>query len=260
MPPIITLTTDFGKRSHYAAALQGVIYDIEPNARIVEVSHEIPNYDVMEAAFVVKNMYRYFPKGSVHLIALDPELGENSTGVIMYCEEQWFVAPDNGICSLIAEHRAKSCYKIRTDKLDKRFPKSFRVGQYLAPVAALLAQQAAVETLGEAAEIKELIWGAPLHNERSIRGKIIHIDHFGNAITNIHRELFLEVRQERGFEIFLRNIRLKRIVSTYSDVGKADSLAIFGTSGYLEVAMREASAAELLGLKTHDMITVEFKE
>lgn len=257
---IITLTSDFGKRSHYTAVLQGVMYSLYPDAKIVEISHEIPNFDVMEAAFIVKNTYKHFPKGSVHLISVDPETSiENKTGIIMDCEGHYFVAPDNGICSLIAEYREKRSFCISEALLFQKFPKSFRVGQYLAPVAAMLAQGEKPENFGEENAMKELIWGAPIQTHGAIRGKIIHIDKFGNAITNIHKELFLDVKQDRGFEIFLRNIRLKKIVSTYSDVGRANHLAIFGTSGYLEIAMREASAADLLGLKVHDMITIEFK-
>ncbi|MEL6676893.1 MAG: SAM hydroxide adenosyltransferase, partial [Bacteroidota bacterium] len=93
-----------------------------------------------------------------------------------------------------------------------------------------------------------------------LRGKVIHIDKFGNAITNIERKGFMDIKQERRFEIFIRNVRLQRIVNTYSDVNKADALAIFGESNQLEIAMREASAAELLGLKVHDMITIEFND
>lgn len=257
---IITLTSDFGKRSHYTAVLQGVIYRMFPEVKIVEISHEVPNFDIMEAAFIVKNTYKHFPEGSVHLIAIDPDCAtENKTGIIMECEGHYFVAPDNGICSLIAEHRTYNCWAISEESIYGKFPRSFRVGQYIAPVTALLAKGTKPEELGTPFAMKELIWGAPIQNSDAIRGKILHIDKFGNAITNIHKELFLDTKQERGFEIFLRNIRLKKIVTTYSDVGRADHLAIFGTSGYLEIAMREASAADLLGLKVHDMITIEFR-
>ncbi|RMG57818.1 MAG: hypothetical protein D6722_24340, partial [Bacteroidetes bacterium] len=110
----------------------------------------------------------------------------------------------------------------------------------------------------EKVPLRELRWGEPSYSGNCLRGKIIHIDKFGNAITNIHREGFMALKQQRRFEIFIRNVRLRRIVNTYADVAKADALAIFGESAHLEIAMREASAAELLGLKVHDMITIEF--
>lgn len=257
---IITLTSDLGKQTHYAAVLQGIIYTLSPQTHVVDISHHIRNFDIMEAAFVVKHTYPSFPKNTIHLIAVDPEYGEHSTGIIMKCDEQYFVAPDNGLCSLIAENREKTCFRIEEKMLSLIYPKSFRPAQVLAPAAAFLANGGNISEIAVSTEIKELRWGEPTFMNNALRGKIIHIDTFGNAITNIDKNLFLELKKEKNFEIFLRNIRLRRIVSTYSDVGKGDALAIFGSSGYLEIAMRESSAADLLGLKVHDMITIEFKE
>ncbi len=257
---IITLTSDLGKQTHYAAVLQGIIYTLCPQARIIDISHHIRNFDIMEAAFVVKYTYPSFPKGTIHIIAVDPEYGEHSTGIIMECEGQFFVAPDNGVCSLIAENKEKKCFRIDEKLLSLNYPKSFRPAQILAPAAAFLANGGNMLDVSKPSEIKELFWGEPTFMNNALRGKIIHIDTFGNAITNIDKKLFLELKKDKNFELFLRNIRLRRIVSTYSDVGKGDALAIFGSSGYLEVAMRESSAADLLGLKVHDMITIEFKE
>ncbi len=256
---IITLTSDLGSKGQYLAILKGVIYTSFPEALVVDVSHEIPNYDILEAAFILRNTYPYFPKGSVHLIAIDPEFGSQKIGILMELNGHFFVAPDNGICSLIAGSHSKSCYLIEKDFPRLNFPRSFRVAEYMAPAATWIAQGNNPESIGSLVEPKELLWGEPIWNNHALRGKIIHIDKFGNAITNIHKELFLALKQEKGFEIFLRNIRLKRIVSTYSDVSKGDALAIFGIGGYLEVAMRESSAVELLGLKVNDMITIEFK-
>ena len=257
---IITLTSDLGTQTHYAAALQGILYTLSPHSCVVNISHQIRNFDVMEAAFVVKHAYPSFPKGTIHIIAVDPDYGEHATGVIMYCDEQYFIAPNNGVCSLIATNREKICFLIDEKMLSQHFPKSFRSAQVLAPAAAFLANGGKITEIAETAEIKELFWGEPIVKNHALRGKIIHIDTFGNAITNIDKQLFLEIKKEKSFEIFLRNIRLRRIVSTYSDVGKGDALAIFGSHGYLEIAMRESSAADLLGLKVHDMITLEFKD
>ncbi len=256
---IITLTSDLGRQTHYSAVLQGIIYTLCPHSRIVDISHQIHCFDLMEAAFVVKNTYPSFPKGTIHLIAVDPEYGEHSTGIIMCCEDQYFIAPDNGVCSLIAENKEKSCFRIDEKGLAQNFPKSFRPAQVLAPAAAFLANGGDIAEIAAPTEIKELFWGEPTFINNALRGKIIHIDTFGNVITNIDKSLFLSLKKERNFEIFLRNIRLRRIVATYSDVGKGEALAIFGSTGYLEIAMRESAAADLLGLKVHDMITIEFK-
>ncbi len=256
---IITLTSDLGTRSQYAAVLKGVIYSCFSGATLVEISQEISNFDIMEAAFVLRSAYSAFPKGTVHLIAIDPEFGSQKFGIVMELNGHYFVAPDNGICSLIAGNQEARCFVIEKEFTEFVFPRSFRIAKALAPAAAWLAQGNPVEELGSPVVIKSLIWGDPTFNNQCLRGKVIHIDKFGNAITNIHKELFLMLKQEMSFEIFLRNIRLRRIISTYSDVGKGDALAIFGSSGYLEIAMRECAASELLGLKVHDMITIEFK-
>ena len=232
-----------------------------PSAQIIDLAHQIPSFDILESAYVVKNSFHAFPPGSVHLIVVDPEYGETPTGVVMQYEGHLFVAPDNGILSLIANGAPRECFLIENTALfDIKYPRSFRAAGILAPVAAFLASGGELEEIGNSCSIRELLWGEPTTTSSALRGKIIYIDKFGNAVTNITKKEFLRTKSDRGFELYIRNIRLKRIVTTYSDVGKADVLAIFGEGDYLEIAMREASAAELLGLKVNDMVTIEFKE
>ena len=181
------------------------------------------------------------------------------TGVVVYCEGQYLVGPNNGVLSLICAGKSYECVAIQNEALfQAKYPKSFRAARIFGPTAAFLASGATLDEIGQPTELQDLRWGEPSYSGNCLRGKIIHIDKFGNAITNINRIGFLDIKQDRRFEIFIRNIRLKRIVNTYSDVSKADALAFFGESNNLEIAMREASASELLGLKVHDMITIEF--
>lgn len=256
--PIITLTSDLGNRSHYTAIVKGVVYSAFLEVKVIDITHEIPSFDVMEAAYVVKNTYAAFPKGSIHLIAVDPEYGEVKTGIVMYYDGHYFVAPDNGICSLICENGEHECVLISAAL--NVYPRSFRAAGVLAPAAAAIAKGKKMSEIGHQHAMKELYWGAPSFSKNALRGKIIHIDKFGNAITNIDKTTFLEAKKDNPFQIVLRSLRIQRIVSTYSDVPKSDALAIFGQTGYLEIAMREASAAELFGLKVHDMITIEFEK
>jgi S-adenosylmethionine hydrolase len=257
--PIITLTTDLGAQGHYAAVLKGIIYRLCSQATIVDVSHMVSNFDIMEAAFVVRAMAFSYPRGSIHLIGVDPEGAVEALPVVMHYKEQFFVGPNNGLMSLIANGGTGELVSIDHEGLiSSDHPKSFRAARIFAPTAAFLASGGKLEEIGKPATMRELRWGAPTYAGDSLRGNIIHIDRFGNAITNIQRDYFLKVRNDRSFEIFLRSLRLKRIVTTYSDVGKSDALAIFGAQNFLEIAIREASAAELLGLSVHDMVTVEF--
>ncbi|MFK7970487.1 MAG: S-adenosyl-l-methionine hydroxide adenosyltransferase family protein [Bacteroidia bacterium] len=257
--PIITLTTDLGAQGHYAAVLKGIIYRLCNHATIVDVSHTVRNFDVMEAAFVVRGMAFSFPEGTIHLVGVDPESAGNAPAVVMQLRGHYFVGPNNGLMSLIAEEADAVLVNIENEGLMcAEYPRSFRAARLFAPAAAFLASGGKLAEVGSKVDMSELRWGAPTYSNNALRGNIIHIDQFGNAVTNIQRAYFLEVRENRSFEIFLRNLRLKRIVTTYSDVGKADALAIFGEQQYLEIAMREASAAQLLGLNVHDMVTVEF--
>jgi len=258
--PIITLTSDLGHHSHYAAVLKGIILSLNPTATIIDVTHDIPNFDIMEAAYVVKNTFSAFPDGSIHVVAVDPDARKTPLGIVMKYRNQYFVAPDNGVVSLINEGQDAEYVEINNEAfIDQRYPKSFRAARVFAPIAAFLSKGTSLEEIGPTNKIKDLFWGDPIYSKNCLRGKIIHIDKFGNAVTNIHRGEFMKRKSSRPFEIFIRSVRLKRIVSTYSDVSKGEPLAIFGDGNYLEVAMRETSAAGLLGLKIHDMITIEFK-
>ena len=257
--PIITLTSDLGYSSHYAAVLKGVIASLYPDARLVDVTHNVSNFDIMEAAYLVKNTFPAFPAGTIHIVAVDPEHHPADGGIVVACHDQYFIGPNNGVLSLICDQAETRCVEIVNEGLIKsEFPRSFRAARMFAPAAAFLASGGTLSEVGPVVEMRELRWGEPSYSGNCLRGKIIHIDKFGNAITNIGKAGFLDLKNGRSFEIFIRNVRLKRIVNTYSDVSKADALAIFGESNHLEIAMREASAAELLGLKVHDMITIEF--
>ncbi|MCB9234229.1 MAG: SAM-dependent chlorinase/fluorinase [Bacteroidia bacterium] len=257
---IITLTTDLGIRDSYAASLKGVLLSRCPTATLIDVTHEVPKYNLMEAAFILKQIYTHFPDNSIHLIGVDPEQHSRSRGVVMYFRSHYFVAPDNGVLSLIRERENAEFVEImHPDILDQPLLRTFRSLSVLAPAAGMLAAGISYKALGNpATDLRENIWGHPTYSENSLRGTIIHIDHFGNAITNITKEEFLQIKGQRSFQIFIRNARLQRIVSTYGDVTRGEALAIIGLGGHLELAIREGSAEQLLGLSTGDMLTIEF--
>lgn len=257
--PIITLTSDLGSNSHYAAILKGLIYSAEADITVVDVSHQISNFDIMEAAYVLRHTYQAFPAGTIHVVAVDPDESNTAKSMVMLHDQHYFIGPDNGVMNLISCGQTRSGHLINNPSLfNAHYPRSFRAAQIFVPTAIYLATGGKVGDLGPVTDFVDLRWGEPSYSDNSLRGKIIYIDKFGNAVTNIRKDNFLHLKQERAFEIFVRNVRLKRIVNTYADVAKADALAIFGESQHLEIAMREASAAELLGLKIHDMLTIEF--
>lgn len=256
---IITLTTDLGDRDHYTASLKGGLLRLCPGAILVDITHRIDPFNIPGAAFILKSTFREFPEGSIHLIGVDPEGGNRQRVVVMLLEGHYFVAPDNGVLSLIQERNDALFREVDRGQFQvaKGAP-SFLVKNLLVPAVAALANGAEWESLGEETEIRQSLWGAPTYTGNSLRGTILYIDHFGNAFTNIHKEEFLHRKEDRSFQIFIRNLRLQRIVTSYADVSRGEALAIFADNQHLEIGLREGSAAQLLGLKVQDMLTIEF--
>ncbi len=257
--PIITLTSDLGDTDLYVAALKASVLGHCPGATLVDISHKVPAYNLLEAAFLLKHVYRKFPETTIHLAAVDPEAGSKQSGIVMKLDGHYFVGPDNGLFSLVKENKNADCVSIENRSVNAGdMSKSF-VSQYIyAPVAAFLANGGEFSSVGPVHSMKEFLWGEPTYSENSLRGIILHIDTFGNAVANIRKEEFLRIKGSRSFQIYLRNLRLQRIVSSYSDVTKGEALALFGDSGNLEIAIREGSAKQLLGLSAQDMLTIEF--
>jgi S-adenosyl-L-methionine hydrolase (adenosine-forming) len=256
---IITLTTDLGVRDHYAASLKGTLLRLAPEAMVVDVTHDISPWHTMEAAYVLGAAYHKFPEGSIHLLGVDPEGGARTSIVVMEMNGHHFIAPDNGILSLIRGEDAARCFLVTVTEVPMPdVGRGFLAQNRMTVVAARLAQGEAIEDFGEPFELRYMHWGAPAESGNALRGQIIHIDRFGNAITNIRKKTFMDMKGERSFQIFLRKIRLQRIVSAYGDVSKGSELALFADSGHLEIAIREGSAERLLGINIQDMLTIEF--
>lgn len=256
---IITLTTDLGSRDHYAAALKGTLISLCPGTQLIDISHDVSHFNTMEAAFILKSAFEKFPPGTIHLIGVDPEGTSRQSSLVMLYKGHVFVGPDNGVLSLIRRSDEAECFKV-DDENQPALTKgrAFLAQRRLAPVAARLASGEAPESLGGAHEMQQYLWGEPSYTDNSLRGVILHIDHFGNAITNILKDEFMGRKGSRSFQIFIRNLRLQRIVTSYGDVARGEALAIFSENGHLEISIREGSAAQLLGLNVQDMLTIEY--
>lgn len=257
---LITLTSDLGEKDHYAASLKGTLYSLLPNANLIDITHQVGHFNLLEAAFILRSTYKKFPPGTIHLIAVDPEGNPSRQTIVMDYDGHFFIASNSGILSLISERGEVKCYAINEPSLMLNpLGKSFPAQNLYAPVAAWIAKGGDPAALGESFELRESLWGEPTYSDNSLRGMIIHIDHFGNALTNIRRDEFMKLKGERRFEIFIRNLKLRKIFSSYSDVVRGEALALFGDNQHLEIAIREGSAAQLLGLKVQDMLTIEFQ-
>ena len=267
---MITLTTDFGTKDAYVAAMKGVMLGICPEARFVDVTHEISPQDVMEAAFVLREAVPYFPDGAVHLVVIDPGVGTGRRPVAVRTGTDWFVGPDNGLFPLvlgdtspdaIVELNNRRCWRTTTPST------TFHGRDIFAPAAAHLAAGRPLEDLGSSVDaLKPLRWAQPRVDEDGIKGWIVHIDHFGNCITNISRDLFEthlpdhDSRSESAYKCFVGHERFRRTHVTYGAVSEGDPLLLFGSSGYLEVAVNGGSAADQLNLRKGDSVDIVYQD
>ncbi len=273
---VITLTTDFGEKDYFAAAIKGRIYSEFEDAKIVDISHAISPFNIHECAFVLKNSYQNFPKGSVHLIGVDAELTPENKHIAVKVDGHFFIGADNGIISLITSEIAPE--QIVEINIHDHIISSFPVLDVFVKVACHIARGGLLDVIGKPLanlfQVKEF---APLisNNGSQISGSVIYIDNYGNVITNITRELFEKEANGRPFVISARSHKIKKIYNTYSELinfdleknqrkGPGDLMALFNSANYIELAIYKSNlettggASSLLGLNYRDTILINF--
>lgn len=271
---IITLTTDMGNKDFYVAAVKGTIYSLKPDAKVVDISHHIQPFDIAQASFVLRNSYHHFPEGTVHIIGVNPDRVDRRDPfdsrdeikhLLAYYKGHYFIAADNGIFSLLFEERPEKVFEITVDTGDNPF--SFPVRSVFAKVACMIHSGLGPEDIGlPFEEYQERAIFRPVVESDMIKGTVIYIDTYGNVITNISRDTFENTRKGRSFKIYYRReeYEIDAISQSYSDVPQGEKVAIFSSSGFLEIAINmgvEGSgggASSLFGLKLNDTVRVEF--
>ena len=260
--PIITLTTDLGTVDHYVSAVKATILRQLDNANIVDISHDIPSFNIIHAAFVLKNVYQEFPPGSIHIIGVNAETNEDNSHLAVYANGHYFVGTDNGIFSLLLDLKPDKIIEITTtrDSDNENFP----VKDVFAKAACHIARGGTLEIIGTEIKqfSKEFAKLEALHDKNSIRGSIIHIDHYGNAITNISQRLFKDVAKGRAYSINLgskEHYSLNTIKRKYNEVQAGDAVAIFISTDLLSISINNGSASSLMGLHINDTVRIEFK-
>lgn len=260
---ILTLLSDFGVRDAYVAAMKGAILRIGPSLQLVDVSHEIPPQDIMQGAFVLRDAARFFPEGTVHVAVVDPGVGSERHPIAIHHRGHLFVGPDNGLFSLILEEEPETAVILDRPEFwrDPKPGSTFHGRDIFGPVAARLALGARVEEVGSPlSALKPLHWALPIHDDQGIRGWVVHIDRFGNCITNITREHFTAGRRGRRFKCYAGTVILDATEHSYASVPGGDPLLLFNSSELLEVAVSRGSASELFGLRTGSPINVVFQD
>jgi len=250
--PIITLTTDFGTNDHFVGAVKGVILDIVPEAAIVDISHAVQAFDVLDGAIAISQTYSYFPTGTVHMVVVDPGVGTTRRAIIASSDGYHFVAPDNGVLSMVyaKEERIHVRHVTSDHYFHQPVSNTFHARDVFAPVAAYLAKLVDSHKFGD--EIEDYVkFAAPrpkAAGENKVRAVVLKVDRFGNLITNITPDdvppLFSGTT---GFKIVVGNKEITEIRSTYAEGGPGEVFGILGSMGYLEIVANRAPAAQLTG-------------
>ena len=250
---IITLTTDFGLNDHFIGAMKGVILEIAPESQIIDISHAVQPFDILDGALTISQAYTYYPSGTVHMVIVDPGVGTARRPVILTGDRHQFVAPDNGVLSLVYDREERITVRHITAEHYFLQPRSntFHARDIFSPVAAYLAKGIEPERFGD--EISDYVrFGAPRAkpvDERTLRGVVLKVDRFGNLITNITPQdapmLFGE--QPAAFKISVGKREVTAIKSVYAEGGPGEVFGILGSMGFLEVAANRGSAYQLLG-------------
>lgn len=247
--PLITLTTDFGQRDPYVAAMKGVIYGIAQDVEVVDLSHDIPPHDILAGSLFLAGALPYFPDGAIHVVVVDPGVGTERRPIVLSAGGQIIVCPDNGLPTLfIREHPIDLVRLISNPRfMRETISATFHGRDIFAAAAARLARGEPFEEIGEDLDsVVTLDIARPREGPQGVvLGEIIHVDRFGNLVTNIHRSL---ISGRFSGSVVAGGHRLGEIHRTYGDVSSGAPLALFGSSGYLEIAVNGASAAEALGL------------
>jgi S-adenosylmethionine hydrolase len=250
---IITLTTDFGECDHYVAMMKGVILSINPNATIIDVTHQIPAHSIKEGSLIIKESYTYFPSGTVHVGIVDPGVGGTRRPLAILVDNHFFVGPDNGLFSPIIETQPHIQITHLNEKkywLDSISP-TFHGRDIFAPVAAHLSLGMNLFQMGEKIDNPTLLPSPlPQKNNNDLVGEVIRVDHFGNLITNITEEHLGPFLAAKDLAIRIGRVTVKKISTTYSDVPEGQPLALIGSSHLLEIAVNMGRAADYFGQDT----------
>ena len=273
---IITLTTDFGEKDHFAGAVKGAIYNELPDVKIVDISHSFSPFSIPEAAYIIQNAYSSFPKGTIHIIGIDSEINEENKHIAIKLDDHYFLCANNGIMSMVCSDIAPE--KIVEINIHDKIETSFPVLDVFVKVACHIARGGTLEVIGKLIEtikpIKNII---PFVNDEKnqIIGNVIYIDNYGNVVTNIKRAFFESIQKGRNFEIYARSYKFKKIHRKYSDIvnfkiprdkrnDEGRGLVVFNSSDYMEIAIYKSNcetvggASTLMGLNMRDTVTIQF--
>ena len=251
--PIVTLTTDFGTNDHFVGTMKGVILDLTPEAEIIDISHAVQAFDILDGALTIAQAYSYFPAATVHVIVVDPGVGTARRPIILTGDRHQFVAPDNGVLSMIYDREERLSVRHVTAEHYFLQPRSntFHGRDIFAPIAAYLAKGVDPARFGN--EVSDYVrFAAPRPkpiDERTLRGVVLKVDRFGNLVTNITPQDLpaLFEAKPQAFKITVGKGQATRMCASYAEGAPGEVFGILGSMGFLELAANRGSAYQLIG-------------
>ena len=248
---VITLTTDFGTSDWFVGTMKGVIAGIAPKARVIDLTHELPPGDIRGGAFALAASCRYFPKGTVHVVVVDPGVGSRRKAIAVQTAKGVFVGPDNGVLSwALAKEKVRAIHALENEAYFLQpVSRTFHGRDVFAPVAAHLSRGVPIRKFGPALEdFVRLAWPEPRVRRGGFEGEVVYIDRFGNAITNLESSL-LGGPQGASCEVYAKRRRVCPLKAFYQATPPNTPVALVGSSGFLEIAVNGGSAAKVLGMR-----------
>ena len=259
---IIALTTDFGLKDPYAAEMKAVILSISPKTRIVDITHKIEKFNIRMGAYTLAAACPYFPKGTIHVAVIDPGVGTKRKAILIQTRNSYFIGPDNGVLALVAKSQGiKHIYKIENPKfMLPRISSTFHGRDIFAPAAAYLANGISPSEFGP--EMRKIVtpkFAKITKTKTTLTGEIIHIDSFGNIITNLREEDCEIMGMKNTVNLELKDTRLKlRLCKAYSEVKAQQPLAIIGSHNFLEISINQGNAAETFQTRVGDKVRLYY--
>ena len=259
---IITLTTDLGTKDSYVATIKGAIYSEISDVKVIDISNTIDPFNIHQAAYVLRSCYEDFPDGTIHIISVDDELTINNEHLVVKSNNHYFIGSDNGLFSLLI-NKSNPEKIIQLNLNQKSDCTTFAAKNVFVPAACHLSRGGTMEILGKEIEnfkIHKMELNS-VFNNNILKGAIIYVDNYGNAITNIKKTEFEQIRKGRSFTILFgrENEIITELSQKYKDVPVAEKLALFGENNRLQISINKGKANKLLGLKINEVLRIEFK-
>ena len=254
---MITLTTDFGLKDPYVAEMKGAIFTINPDAKLVDITHDVEKFNIRVGAFMLASAAPYFPKGTVHLAVVDPGVGTERRAILVQTKTGFFVGPDNGVLMLAAQNQGiKHIYELANPKfMLPKVSSTFHGRDIFAPAAAYLDKGVKPHEFGP--EVTDPVtpqYATVKKKNNTLIGEVLHIDGFGNIITNIPEK---ELATPKTVKVKLRNVSLKlAFAKTYAQAKPNEPIALIGSHGFLEIALNQGNAAEKFSAEVGDAVEV----